>query len=114
MKIIQEFDSFDGLNEGEGDFDVARLAMSMKRAAKILDSGDAEGFVTFFQSNLASMLSSPEARERAEFIDKLAEGIEAARVKLPVEKRRYILDALMPGLVEQCDKDPALKAAYDI
>jgi len=117
MKTIKEFDNYTPLNEDEttgGSFDVARFSIAVKRCAAALEEHDIGKFVSIYSSQIKSVINSPEARQRTDLIKQLAESIEIAKEGMSPEEKREVFVLIMPKLTEQIDKDPELRAKYEI
>ena len=117
MKTIQDFDKFGDLNEQEGPetgFDTARFVIAMKRASAALAAHDVAKFVNIYNSQIKNVIHTPEARKKMDLLEQLGEAIEDAKLTLSPEQKREVYLAVLPKLVEQIDKDPELKARYEI
>ena len=116
MKTLKEFDNYEPVNEDEstGSFDVARFTIAVRRLVAALEAHDLAKFISIYNSQVKNVIHTPEARQRMDLIKSLAEGIEAAKMGLTPEEKREVYETLMPQLTQQIDKDPELRAMYEI
>lgn len=110
MKYLKIFE-----NSGNtGNFDVGRFTIAMRRLIGAAESKDVPKFIQIYNSQLKEMLNSPEARERQELITNFARTLDKVKDNFSTEEKREIYLAIFPDLVEKIDKNPELKAQYDI
>ena len=99
MKHITTFQLFEA--ESGQSFDLARFMISLNRMNKMLDTGDIDGFINVYRSQVEDQVKTEEYISKLDVIQPMLIKIDEKLELLSTEDRRKIYLVVFPDVVFQ-------------